>query len=221
MIELGIDIETIPGQAEWIKDEAREKVAPPGTYKKPESIEKWMEENAEEEADKIWRKTALDGSRGELIVFGFSLSETERDAFSRPLESSEGDLLQNIYDELAMVGPKPLWIGHNITGFDLRFLWQRSVINGVKPSIAIPYDAKPWDARVFDTMYEWAGLSNTGTKSLDAVCKAFGFDGKGDIDGSKVWDYVKDGRIDEVAHYCIDDVEKAMKIYKRMTFGEA
>jgi len=218
MVELGIDIETIPGQAEWIKEEAREKVSPPGTYKKPESIEKWMEENAEQEADNIWRKTALDGSRGELLCFGFEI-EGEQLSFYREIDGSEADLLQNIYDGLSKLGPKPLWIGHNITGFDLRFLWQRSVINGVKPSIEIPYDAKPWDARVYDTMYEWAGLNWQGRKSLDAVCKALGIEGKGDIDGSKVWDYAKEGKIKEISDYCKEDVKKAITIYKRMTFG--
>lgn len=219
MIELCIDIETIPGQAEWIKEEARGKVSAPGNYKKPESIAQWMEENAESVADEIWRKTALDGSRGELLVFGFAVDVDEQASFYRAIDGSEGDLLQNIYDALAKIGPKPLWIGHNITGFDLRFLWQRSVINGVKPSIQLPYDAKPWDDRVFDTMYEWAGLNGQGRKSLDAVCKALGIEGKGDIDGSKVWNYAKEGKIHEISEYCKDDVNKTMQIYKRMTFA--
>ena len=41
---------------------------------------------------------------------------------------------------------------------------------------------------------------------------------KGDIDGSKVWKAVQDGRIDEVAEYCAKDVERVRAIYKRMNF---
>ena len=112
------------------------------------------------------------------------------------------------------------WIGHYITGFDLRFLWQRCVINELPPGFHIPKDAKPWDARVFDTKIEWSGMQSTGTGTLGAVCKSMGYDGKGDIDGSKVWDYVKEGRIQEVADYCKDDVEKVRILHKRMTFSE-
>ena len=54
--------------------------------------------------------------------------------------------------------------------------------------------------------------------SLDKLCKALGLPGKGEIDGSKVWDYVRDGRIAEVADYCADDVRKVWAVYQRMTF---
>jgi hypothetical protein len=90
------------------------------------------------------------------------------------------------------------------------------VINGVKPSVRIPYDAKPW-GDVIDTLYLWKGVSKSGG-SLDAICKAFGIPGKGDMDGSKVWDAVKNGEIDKVAEYCHDDVDKLRQIHKRMMF---
>jgi len=41
-----------------------------------------------------------------------------------------------------------------------------------------------------------------------------------DIDGSKVWQYVQDGKIREVAEYCAKDVERTRQIYKRMNFME-
>lgn len=221
-----IDIETIPGQSEWIKEEAKAKVSPPGTYKKEESIAKWMEENAEQEADNIWRKTALDGSRGEIFCISWAINDKAVESISiegigekQMLEEFFLMLDESTKNDYLKTSPITNWVGHNITGFDLRFIWQRCVINGVKPSINIPYNAKPWDNEVFDTMVEWSGLNRTGTRSLDAVCKAFGMNGKGDIDGSKVWDYIKAGRYDEVVSYCKDDVKKVRELYKRMTFG--
>lgn len=219
-MNLYIDIETIPGQADWIKEEAVEKVKPPGNIKKPESIAKWMDENAGQAADEAWHKTSFDGSRGEIICICWAFGDGEIQSSSRSLGESEADLLKRFYDGLLNAGPANTWVGHYITGFDLRFIWQRSVINNVKPSIRVPYDAKPWDRAVFDTKIEWAGLQSTGTGSLDATCKALGYDGKGDIDGSMVWDYVKDGKISEIVEYCKDDVNKARLLHKRMTFGE-
>jgi predicted PolB exonuclease-like 3'-5' exonuclease len=67
-------------------------------------------------------------------------------------------------------------------------------------------------------MTAWAGARNR--VSLDKLCKAFGIETpKGGIDGSKVWDYVKAGKIDEVAAYCARDVEATRKVYKRLTFA--
>jgi predicted PolB exonuclease-like 3'-5' exonuclease len=41
---------------------------------------------------------------------------------------------------------------------------------------------------------------------------------KGDLDGSKVWQYVQDGRHEEVAAYCRRDVEATRQVHRRMTF---
>ena len=116
---------------------------------------------------------------------------------------------------------RPTFIGHNIIGFDLRFIHQRSVMLGIKPPSFIPFKAKPWDTTVFDTMTEWAGVGNR--VSLAKLCKVFGLDAKGseigeEIDGSKVWDFVQAGRIADVAKYCKGDVDRTRKIYKRLNF---
>ena len=219
MDKIYIDIETIPGQADWIKEESFSTVSPPGQYKKQESIDKWMEENGEQAKEEVWRKTGLNGSRGEIICIAWAVNDGDIESVHRDLGGSEADLLRGFYAMLN-ASMDSQWVGHYISGFDLRFIWQRSVINKVKPSINIPYDAKPWGREVFDTKIEWDGVKSSGFGSLDSVCKALGYDGKGDIDGSKVWDYVKDGRIDEVVDYCKDDVEKARLLHKRMTFED-
>ena len=72
-------------------------------------------------------------------------------------------------------------------------------------------------------MIDWAGVGNR--VSLAKLCKVFGLDAKGseigeEIDGSKVWDFVKDGRIEDVARYCEGDVERTRQVYKRLNFIE-
>lgn len=65
-------------------------------------------------------------------------------------------------------------------------------------------------------MIAWAGYKDR--ISQDALCQALGIEGKPDgIDGSKVWDFFKEGRIEEIKAYNIDDVLKVRKIYNRIS----
>ena len=55
--------------------------------------------------------------------------------------------------------------------------------------------------------------------SQNNLCKALGIEGKpGDIDGSKVWDFYKAGKIDRIEEYNRHDVETVEKIYNRINF---
>lgn len=68
-------------------------------------------------------------------------------------------------------------------------------------------------------MTEWAGKRNY--VSLNEVCLSLNIPPKGnEIDGSMVWDFVKEGKLKQVADYCADDVEKVRAIYKRITFQD-
>ncbi len=215
-----IDIESIPTQKDGAWEEIRKNIKPPATYKKAESIDKWMDNNADAEADTIYHKTGLDGTMGEIICIGYSVNDEPAKCVSRTLEEPESELLSEFMTELSIIndGSGFMWIGHNHTGFDLRFIYQRCVINNVMPLIKIPYQAKPWDASVFDTMVEWRGLSGRGAGKLDVIAQALGMDGKDGIDGSKVWEAIKNGEYERVNEYCKRDVEMTREIYKRMNF---
>ena len=222
-MNLYIDIETIPTQRQDFQDEIRAKITAPGQYKKPESIAKWMQEFGEAAFDDAWRKTSFDGTIGEIICIGFALGDGEAQEVHRTTRTEAvmlanfnltmSELLKDSYGNVI----HPTWVGHNICDFDARFIWQRMVLNNVKPAFNIPYNEKPWSNKVFDTLYQWKGNNKSGG-SLDRICKAMNLKGKGDIDGSKVWDYVKAGKVAEVAEYCKDDVNKTRQLYKRMMF---
>ncbi len=126
------------------------------------------------------------------------------------------DFAKLIDDRCTAERLKPTFIGHNLVEFDFRFLFQRSVVLNVKPSRYIPFSAKPWDDGIYDTMIRWSGLKAGG--SMAKICKALGIDGKGDIDGSKVWDYVQAARIAEVAEYCKGDISRTLAMYNRFNF---
>lgn len=220
-----IDIETIPDQREGAIERAADGVTPPGNYKNPEAIAKWWEEKGNEQKLEAYRKTALDGTSGQIACIGLAIDDGPAVTFTQVLDGDEADVLREALNFIAdktgwrTSGARPMltWVGHNLANFDVRYLWQRCVVNGVKPQIKLPIDAKPWDDEIFDTMTRWAGIR--GTVGLARLCDALGIDVKqGDITGATVWDAWQESRYQEVAAYCASDVEATREVYKRLTF---
>lgn len=217
-----LDIETIPGQAPGLREELAAAVKPPGTFKKAESIAAWFAENREAEAEQAWLATSLDGGLGQVCVIGYAVDDAPPVALAATdlSAASERDLLMRFFSTAPItVGGK--WVGHNILGFDLRFLWHRAMVHGVQPPFPFPHPERKatYDGTVADTMTMWAGYN--GRISLDRLCRILGLPGKGGMDGSKVWPMVRDGRMAEVAAYCAADVQRHRAVYRRMTFASA
>jgi len=220
MTAIYLDIETLPTDREDVISELRGAVKPPATYKKSESIEAWMKENIDAETDAAVSKTALDGSFGRVCCIGVAIEDGEVNTFT----GNEREILTSYTNHLAdhLRGEEftTTVIGHNVLSFDLRFLMQRHMVNGIRPSIVIERAAraKPWDMQVFDTMTQWAGVGNR--ISLHKLCMALGVKSpKGDMDGSQVYDYWKAGRIEEIAAYCSKDVEAVRNVFTRMAYA--
>lgn len=224
-MQIVIDIETCPAQDPKVLEKFIATIEAPGQYKKPESIAEWLRENGAAAAEEKWRKTSFDGALGHICVIGVAIDDAPPVSLYREdWHVSEADVLREFFDlidETCAKHPnvRPVFIGHNVIGFDLRFIFQRAVVLGVKPSVHVPLNARPYgDSSVYDTMTAWAG--HRDTVSLDKLGEVLTGEGKGEMDGSKVWDAVKDGRINEVAQYCCDDVSKTRQVYRRMTFQE-
>ena len=105
------------------------------------------------------------------------------------------------------------FVGHNVSGFDLRFIICRSIVLGVEIPTIIPRDIKPWSQDIFDTMVAWAGAR--GTIGQDRLCEALGLPGKGDFDGSMVAEAWANGEHEKIASYCLQDVETVRAIHRR------
>jgi hypothetical protein len=220
-MNLYIDIETIPTQRQDFIDDIAATIERPKTMSKPETIAAWEENKKPAAIDEAVRKTVFDGGMGEIITFGFAVDNEEPETIYRDDSMSEAQLLEEInemfYSRLHKnnVFIRPVWVGHNICGYDLRFLWKRFIVNGIRPAVKIPYDSKPWGEWVCDTMYEWAGASGSDKKSLDFVCRALGLDGKDGFDGSMVYDAWKNKEFEKISEYCKDDVSKTREIHNR------
>lgn len=219
-----LDIETCPAQNPAVRDDIAKTIEPPGNISKAETIAAWHAEKKPGLIEEAWRKTSFDGAVGHVCVIGLAFDDAPPIALWQDnWLTDEHDVLRELFGTIDFHVAKhpnvrPTFIGHNLVEFDLRFLFQRCVVLGVKPSRHIPFGCKPWDDCVYDTMARW-GARVGG--SLDRITKAIGLEGKGDIDGSMVWDYVRDGRIGEIAEYCKHDVALTRSLHKRMTFAEA
>lgn len=242
-----LDIETIPGQGlyeQFLKDAQENFKAPSDLTKtqacadlgltgsdakftsKDDAIAQWIakfsEEKAPEVAEHNWRRTALDGAQGEIISIAWAVSDSDVSTSWRGLEDfvSEASMLQAFFVLLGdqLNGKPPFFIGQFVAGFDLKFIFHRAVILQVKPPFNLPFNGRH-EQHYYDTQQAWAGFK--GRMSQDNMCKALGIEGKpGDIDGSNVWDHVRDGDIKRVVEYNIDDVEKVRKLHKRLTFAK-
>ena len=219
-----IDIETIPEQPEdAAKLEIAKTIEAPATMKKAETIADWhngegkyagVKDAAIEDA---YRKTSLNGAKGQICSVAWKFEGGTVDSIATNV-TDEAEVLSIFFKLIAAGcnGRPPFFIGQYIGGFDLKFIFHRAVILGIKPPFGIPFGGRH-GKDYYCTQQAWAGFG--GRMSQDNLCKALGIKGKpGDIDGSKVWDFYKAGKVDRIEEYNRDDVEKVEMIYNKLNF---
>lgn len=219
-----LDIETIPTQPEEeAKAEIAQTIEAPATMKKAETIADWhngagkyagVKDAAIEDA---YRKTSFDGAKGEICSVAWTVDGQEAQSASRA-NFSEAGMLEAFIESIGRdtTGRPPFFIGQYIGGFDLKFLFHRMIILRQKPNFKVPFDGRH-GKDYYCTQAAWAGYG--GRMSQDNLCKALGIEGKpDDIDGSKVWDFYKAGKIARIEEYNRHDVATVEKIYNRINF---
>lgn len=219
-----IDIETVPGQQPGLKEQIAQTISHPANMKKAETIAAWEENEKPAKVEEAYRRTALDGLHGEVVVIGWAVGDGEIKSVQRGLDEPEEEVLTWFWLEMQkLVEARKRrtgleWVGHNVIGFDLKFLFQRSVILGIGPTIPLPHPARHGSG-AYDTMIAWSGYRDS--EKLDNICAALGIQCKEGIDGSKVYDFLLEGRVGEVAEYCRMDVHRVREVYRRMQFMRA
>lgn len=202
MRKLFLDIETIPASEEFHK-----------TLKMLHG----KKSRGDDDFDQYLLKTSFDGAYGRILCIGYAVDDDETSILYN--ENDEKKTLQQFWD---LAQSADLFIGHNVMDFDLRFIFQRSIINGVRPPqnlINLPF-ARYRNNPIFDTMKEWAKWSNNSV-GLEHLALALGIPSPKDgIDGSQVWDFYKAGKVEEILKYCQKDVETTRAVYKKMVFED-
>jgi predicted PolB exonuclease-like 3'-5' exonuclease len=236
VITFGLDIETIPTQNPEVRQSFQNEInrtlldlTPPDSYtgkKRADWIEKKEKElNVPLDQYEPYRKLSFDGCSNHIISIGVYVNGEEKHFTVQNGDAIEGEkeVMNGFFTfirEFPRSNPHDVFkfVGHNIVGFDLKIIKQRSMILGILPPAVLPFDTKPWDKNPYDTMVQWDGKNYV---SMDKLAKAFGLTGKGEVDGSMVYDMFLDGKFAEIGEYCADDAHKAFEIYQRMTFNNA
>lgn len=158
--------------------------------------------------------TSFDGAFGQIICIGYAIDD-------KPIEVLQGDEKKILKDFWEIAKNASLFIGFNNMDFDLRFIYQRSVVCGAKPSVDLSF-RRYANSPIFDVMHEWNKWDLRSHISLDGLAKALGIPSSkgGVIEGKDVAQAYKDGRLDEICDYCKKDVEVTRAIYKKMVFAE-
>ena len=187
-MKLFLDIETIPTQRADLIATIRADVeagveakaeSVRRQYKKPETVEAHLvglRAGLPALVDEAHRKTALDGGLGQVLCIGWAFDSEPVQTLIRTLDESEGALIEKFFARLPADTMTALhWIGHGVSTFDVRFLWQRCLVLGLPLGLALPLDER--DRLLTDTMIEWAGrLNRDRWPSLARLCQVFGID---------------------------------------------
>ena len=162
----------------------------------------------------ILKKLSLSAVTAKILCLAYAV-EPPLDSTVEVIHGDEREIIQNFWRLAAEMN---LFVGHNVLDFDLKFMYQRSIIHQIKPSRDISF-ARYRSAPVYDIMHEWTKWGRSPI-SLDLLSRALGIASpKECLDGSKVYPYYRAGRLPEICDYCKCDVETVRQVYRRLTFA--
>ena len=204
MIKLYFDIETIPSAQEDRDGHV--------------AILKKRKSNGDKNDDEMHESTSFEGTFGRICCIGIIKEDGVGKILQKEVfKGTEKEILTKFWDTARDVNR---FIGHNIWTFDLPFIYKRSIINGIRPRYDISF-ARYRNIPIYDTMLEWELWNFQKSQKLDTLAKVLGLPtSKDEMDGSMVWPYYKEGRIDEICTYCMKDVVLTRQVYKKMTFEQ-
>jgi 3'-5' exonuclease len=204
MVKLFLDIETLP-----CDEEMKDTVV---------AILKKKNGNKEKDPEQLFLETGFDGTFGRICCIGY-IKEYQGGAIEKGvLRGPEAEMLREFW---AVARDATLFIGHNILEFDLPFIYQRSMIRNIRPTQQINF-ARYRNNPIFDTMKEWSKWAYNAGVKLDTLAKVLNLPtSKGDLDGSQVYTYFLEGKLDDICSYCMKDVVLTRQVYYRMNFEEA
>lgn len=242
------DLERIKSKVKPRKQIDKAKLAQPKSLKADKSIKAWWDDadkvekaksdietsfrDAKAEEDKRFENdfrkgqesTSFNGGYGQIYCIGYAIDDQEPECLSQSDGLSEYQVLSKFNTVCSGYGDQIYFIGHNLHAFDMTFLAHRMFVHQIKPRFQNPYNSPYWKSNCFDTWIEWKGQgfnkypNNSGMK-LDDLCYYLEIPTPKDgIDGSMVWQTVKEGNGHLVAKYCKKDVVATREVYKKLTF---
>ena len=209
----------------------------PKTLKKQETIDAWWASpEREDELEEIYqkrvnefRKTALNPWECQVFCIAWAIEESGliMDEEIKVIWGLDEKLLLEQFSDALQTGYEKkivdkmsvsTFVGFNLRNFDNSVLRLKSIKHKLSWLTQVLPTRKYHD-RIEDIM-EMSLMTTRLTidkyVGLDYVCKFFGMEGKGEIEGSNVYDHYLEGKYQEIADYCKDDVEKTRTLHKLM-----
>jgi DNA polymerase elongation subunit (family B) len=224
---LFIDVETLPPP-----EEVRDSINPALAFKLVNRFRAPQEGCEVGCTEEQFRRLALHAEYGRVLSVGM-IVEQDGEVVCRGVLGRERETLRFHLDEARTL--KGFWnqlkgfderrdliIGHNVYDFDLPFLYKRSFIHRVRPSVRLSF-ARYRSRPIFDTMKEWELWAWRPGIKLEELAEVLrlGMTKTEGMDGSCIYDRFREGRHQEIADYCMRDVELTREIYYRLTFEQA
>src|ERR1041384_3160749 len=136
-------------------------------------------------SEEEFRRLALDGDYGRVLTIGGIIEHEDRVLHHGLLGRERQTMMFHLDEARTLRGfwkllkgfnvSRDLIIGHNVFDFDLPFLYKRSVIQRVRPTVELTftrYRSRP----IFDTMHQWNKWSPRKYVSLDRLSKILGLE---------------------------------------------
>jgi DNA polymerase elongation subunit (family B) len=160
-------------------------------------------------------RMGLDPSTGRIICIGVHWIEVDRSRVY--CQSDERELLSNFWSDLVQVRPSR-FVTFNGKSFDFPYINVRSAILGVLAPRGLLLDTRRFATdRHFDVREALTNYDRYKKGTLEFFCEVFGVDSPKDgIDGSQVGEYFKQGRLEEIAKYCLADCKATGELYRKL-----
>ena len=171
------------------------------------------EEDIEVRRKEIVDRFGLDPTTGVIVCIG--LYDTERKTEEALTQKDEKSLLTSFW-KLLDESPPNLFVTFNGKSFDFPYINIRSAILEIPPSMKLSvrrFSTSPH----FDVREVLAGNERHRRGSLDYFCSIFDIPSpKEHMNGAAVGEAYKQGRLDEIAQYCLADCRATGALYERI-----
>lgn len=170
-------------------------------------------------AEDLHRQTALDATFGRIFCIGLLALENDLSVREGLVTygENEGQILTLFWRKMEEFH-SPYLITHNGLSFDLPFIWKRSVIMNIKPTME--FNLRRFSSQhVYDTMAVWANWDARSFIKLDTLACALGV-GRKSGSSTEVYDLWKMGKYQDIADYCSQDVFLTYSVYCKMNFAK-
>lgn len=198
---LVFDIETIPQGWDNLSDKQRKEIA------------KRRERNEEAWTVHVNRSMATSPWFGKIVSIGLYYPAKQEKLHIT--STDEIEVLEKFWEKISQFSGT--FISYNGLAFDVPFIKTRSMVLKVPPTNESFLDTRRYQIYPhFDVAQHVADWDNRARVSLDLVCDQLGVKSPKDgaVEASTVYEAFKEGRLQEIGEYCVEDLIATYSVFQ-------